>query len=800
MRRFSRLSTSTVAVAIFVPLVTVFASVVSGGSIYSPGPLREQQGGSSIGGAASHAELACRDCHAPFWSAEGMAGRCLDCHTGVQDQMDKGEGLHASFMDPADCRSCHTEHNGGDARLTLIDPGIFPHEGVGFSLAAHTPPKIEAAIACADCHGGSYDQPMADRCDSCHTGLDTAVYLEHTMTFGTVCMDCHDGVDHYGADFRHSQTGFALLDKHAGLNCADCHGAARSTADLRAAPTDCIGCHGDQDPHEARLGDDCAACHDSSGWDVETFDHRLAGFPLVGSHADVACADCHQQGATVPIDSRCVACHQQDDVHDGRLGDDCAACHASTTWTDVIPEDFDHSVSRFPLTGAHSSVACIKCHQGGEFAGTPMQCASCHLQDDAHNGSLGTQCASCHRPTQWSDATFDHQNTRFPLTGQHAGTACTVCHASAVFAGTPRSCVACHRQDDPHNGEFGSNCAACHNTSGWGGARFDHTALGFQLTGAHMTAQCADCHIAGRFAGTPTSCIGCHQGDDAHDGGFGADCAACHNTTSWNAADFDHASTGFPLTGRHQSAQCTDCHKNGQYAGTPSNCVSCHQNDDAHNGAFGSNCADCHSPSGWGGATFDHASTGFPLTGRHQSAQCTDCHQNGQYAGTPSSCVSCHQSDDAHNGAFGTNCATCHSPSGWGGATFDHASTGFPLTGRHTSAQCTDCHQNGQYAGTPSSCAGCHSEPSYHAGMFGTACASCHTTTAWQPASYSGPHTFPMDHRGAAGQCSRCHPSSLDSYTCYRCHDQAETEKHHREKGITDLSNCVACHPTGRGD
>ena len=46
----------------------------------------------------------------------------------------------------------------------------------------------------------------------------------------------------------------------------------------------------------------------------------------------------------------------------------------------------------------------------------------------------------------------------------------------------------------------------------------------------------------------------------------------------------------------------------------------------------GIDCGNCHTPASWqmtGGKTgqgFDHSRTGFPLTGRHDSAACNQCH------------------------------------------------------------------------------------------------------------------------------------------------------------------------------
>jgi hypothetical protein len=56
-----------------------------------------------------------------------------------------------------------------------------------------------------------------------------------------------------------------------------------------------------------------------------------------------------------------------------------------------------------------------------------------------------------------------------------------------------------------------------------------------------------------------------------------------------------------------------------------------------------------------------------------------------------------------------------------------------------------------------------------------------------------------MDHRGAGGVCSTCHPSTLASYSCSQCHsDSSMTAKHSGVSGFS-LTTCASCHPTGRG-
>ncbi|MBL0060766.1 MAG: hypothetical protein IPP40_04570 [bacterium] len=59
---------------------------------------------------------------------------------------------------------------------------------------------------------------------------------------------------------------------------------------------------------------------------------------------------------------------------------------------------------------------------------------------------MSTNCTQCHTTSNW-DATFDHQATAFPLTGQHVQTACQQCHIGGVFEGTPNQCIDCHLAD-----------------------------------------------------------------------------------------------------------------------------------------------------------------------------------------------------------------------------------------------------------------------------------------------------------------------------------------------------------------
>ncbi len=175
--------------------------------------------------------------------------------------------------------------------------------------------------------------------------------------------------------------------------------------------------------------------------------------------------------------------------------------------------------------------------------------------------------------------------------------------------------------------------------------------------------QCAQCHVNSNYNLTTATCVSCHLKDfqgttnpNHVQSAFPQTCQQCHSTTTWMSATFDHATTGFPLTGAHTSVGCAQCHVNGNYNLTAANttCVSCHLKDfqgttnpNHVQSAFPQTCQQCHSTTTWTNATFDHATTGFPLTGAHTSVQCAQCHVNGNYNLTAANttCVSCHLKD-----------------------------------------------------------------------------------------------------------------------------------------------------------
>jgi hypothetical protein len=188
----------------------------------------------------------------------------------------------------------------------------------------------------------------------------------------------------------------------------------------------------------------------------------------------------------------------------------------------------------------------------------PTQCVSCHqlaydqtTQPSHRQVAFGTDCVQCHTTTSWT-APFDHNGrTQFPLTGAHRSASCAQCHGDGVYAGKSTLCVGCHQTDYTNTNSpghqaagFPTDCAACHTTTTWQGARFDHDGPFFPIySGVHrgQWATCSDCHtVASDFR--QFTCLTCHE----------------HNKTSMDSKH--HGRSGY----QYVSTACLSCHPTGR--------------------------------------------------------------------------------------------------------------------------------------------------------------------------------------------------------------------------------------------
>ena len=601
----------------------------------------------------------------------------------------------------------------------------------------------------------------------------------------------------------------------------------------------------------------------SAGLHLQPVLAQISPGPLARAHESLSgptnCTKCHDLGRGT-AEFKCLDCHteirerlaQKRGMHAvwvkaGGTGKECATCHSDHNGADFQlihwepnREALDHSKTGFALTGKHAGIACQSCHKAEfipaavrkgiqvkdlsrTYLGLSRECASCH--QDEHRGQVGKDCASCHTVQSWNPASlFNHAKAKFPLTGAHEKTPCAKCHPSIAdskpyvkYTGIAfAKCTACHV--DPHKGSFSATCESCHNTSNWHRIAqlegFDHSKTKFPLLGKHATVGCADCHTHGDFK-KPIAfakCMDCHK--DAHKGQFtsrasGGECAECHTVQGWKPSIFtvrDHATTKYPLEGRHAEVACDKCHLPKGVKGedtlfkiTQTECKDCHK--DIHQGQFAgaphqNRCETCHNVQGFKPAQFAlsrHKDTRFPLTGAHIAVLCSDCHKpmpaNSavpvKYKFEDRSCTACHV--DPHKGEFrermeakrsdGTmaGCEACHTTKTWKELTrFDHSKTSFPLLGVHRGVACIDCHRppaletslkNVDFKTASTKCSGCHVDP--HAGQFAARkdaaeCSSCHNSEKWKPSEFDHDKRTPFSLAGAhqSVACEDCHKVS----------------------------------------
>lgn len=279
-----------------------------------------------------------------------------------------------------------------------------------------------------------------------------------------------------------------------------------------------------------------------------------------------------------------------------------------------------------------------------------------------------------------------------------------------------------------------------------------------------------------------------------------------------------HDNTNFPLTGKHRTTPCSDCHINSVVKNTPTNCEACHwerKQDDRYKLQFGYHCEECHTPFAWKKLkpnAWNHSEkAGFHLEGIHKTIDCFNCHKSDIPGSIPGECISCHQEDynetdgpDHKASGFPFDCTLCHSGMiSWENARFSHGS--FPMESTHKTLDCRECHTDGKYNGLSTDCFSCHlddyngtKDPNHKESGFSTICTDCHTNmSTWEGASV--PHFgFPLQGAHKALDCTECHKGG--NYTklpsnCSSCHiDDYNNAENPNHKSAGYPTSCKSCH------
>lgn len=449
----------------------------------------------------AHVEASCRSCHQPEFITDadviafkgehdalektflGTADQCIGCHLP--------DTPHQEQFPEVNCDTCHGTEEWEEAPF-------FDHDEAEFVLTGK-----HVDVECASCHA-SVTSPAGETyvqyvdlefasCASCHEDV-------HEGSFGANCESCHQTQGWFDVSnlvediFDHASTGFDLVGSHAGLSCASCHGkparndeliALQFTASTRqntypAIPVEnCESCHVDYHDGvfvEDWSGGSCEQCHGEDAWYPSSFDFQIhnerSSFELTGAHIATPCSSCHQpdfdQKPHFEIaETACKDCHEEDNPHGQQFITDgvetiCESCHVTDDW--LTATLFDHDETDFPLTGLHETTECASCHVADATTGlpfdvvqyreTPTACLSCHEPDNPHGDQFeGQTCDSCHNTSSFYITAFDHDQTEFPLTGEHVEVSCISCHQNEAAPGdTPfirfkplgTACEDCH--------------------------------------------------------------------------------------------------------------------------------------------------------------------------------------------------------------------------------------------------------------------------------------------------------------------------------------------------------------------
>jgi hypothetical protein len=232
----------------------------------------------------------------------------------------------------------------------------------------------------------------------------------------------------------------------------------------------------------------------------------------------------------------------------------CYSCHPTGDGEGA----FNHSLSNFPLTGAHTTVTCSQCHSSG-YAGTTTVCYDCHQSNyntasnpNHQSLSISTDCSSCHSTNaDWKPATFAIHNNYYAIVGAHTAIAndCNACH-NGNYNNAPNTCYGCHQDrynattnPNHQSAGFPTECTDCHSQNAWEPSTFNHDNQFFPIySGKHREKwdACSDCHTnSSNFS--VFSCITCHE----------------HNQSEMN--DKHSEVSGY----EYNSDACFDCHPRG---------------------------------------------------------------------------------------------------------------------------------------------------------------------------------------------------------------------------------------------
>ena len=724
----------------------------------------------------AHVQVACAQCHVGGKYA-GTPPQCVGCHLATYQKTTNPNHVTAGF--PQDCTTCHTT-----ARWT---GATFDHTRQD---AVHAHRRARAGRLRAVPRGRQVRRHASGQC----VGLPPGHLPED-----------HQSEPRQRPDSR--RTAPRATPPRAGGRRRSITASTRFAADRRAragrlrtvprgrpvrrhASRSASGCHlatyqKTTNPNHVSRGLPAGLHHLPHHHALETGRRSITAstrFALTGAHVQVACAQCHVGGSTPARPPSASGCHLPPTRRPPtRTTSARASRRTAPRATPPRAGDRRRSTTastRFALTGAHVQVACAQCHVGGKYAGTsaavrglpPDDLPEDHQSEPRRRG-LPADCASCHTTAQLGRGQRS-TTTPGPASRSPARTCRSPAPSATPEAGTrarPPSASGAtsptypeDHQSEPRQRGLPADLHHLPHHHGAGDRRLSTTATTrFPLTGAHVQVTCAQCHVGGRYAGTPTTCVGCHL------------------TTYQRTTNPNHVAAGFPQ----------DCSR-----------LPLH---------------DAAGPE----PTFNHSTTQFPLVGRHTSVACAACHAGGVYAGLATTCVSCHLANyqrttnpNHATAGFPQQCEVCHTPSGWTPSSFNHSFDPVPA---HRTAHVGCVRELPRRRQVRRNAHGLlllpqdgvhfdHRIRITSAAGFPTTCQTCHTTTAWSGRDVQ-PHLVPGTAGHMAGGCAATATPTLRTTRCSsparlpRPRPRRIRNTRGRTGYVYNSANCYQCHPQGGG-
>ena len=333
-------------------------------------------------------------------------GFCEECHKNIHTKQ-----FHPKFYKKP-CTTCHTTNN-----FTKLKK--FNHDTTRFKL---TGKHKKIATKCSECHVKSgiilaTKPPKRGRkfmfnhfkkgfCTECHKNVHIGQFSKKFSS--KPCSECHTTRSFTKRkSFDHNQTGMPIVGKHKKLACKKCHVPTKKLLSKRPkkykslfqfksfVSGNCTTCH--EDVHNGDMGQTCSNCHTAHGWDKIPDFHK--NFMLSGVHFTLNCQECHVDNRHLDgMSQNCIVCHAKDNRHGDSL-QNCEECHSQLFWGIT---KFRHSLTQFPLRGAHRDENCVSCHADGIYQGKPSDCIFCHaddaqtVKDPDHNQPEFIECQDCH--------------------------------------------------------------------------------------------------------------------------------------------------------------------------------------------------------------------------------------------------------------------------------------------------------------------------------------------------------------------------------------------------------------------